>query len=289
MRARPLVLVAAVMILGAVAISLLLRGERIERSTTSSSTPNDATPASVPEDLIAPPEVPLAPPGELSEGDEVLPVGSTGGARKREDPGNPYPRRTGLLFYRVVDRISAVEVWEFDLGLRLWGESNCVPVLGRNRSGGWFAEDVPLGTIGLLVRADALGYCATIVEDVVITEDQETRVTIELERGLDLTLLLDFASGPWPEDHALFLVEDEVWDEIHYDQLSIDGGSLYPLASLLDRQARFDVYGITYFHGLTPRLHRFKVFPDDLVIEPAELELMRRPSESIEIRWRRKE
>lgn len=89
-----------------------------------------------------------------------------------------------------------------------------------------------------------------------------------------------------PGHHPLFLLPADIWPDVLKTESGWDFGGR--LAGSTLPSLHFDRSGQATLRGLAPGLHRFKVFPDDLVIEPAEIELTSEPSEPIVITWRRK-
>ena len=91
----------------------------------------------------------------------------------------------------------------------------------------------------------------------------------------------------WPRDHGLFLVEEEFWDDVREGsqpgQFSVSGTGL----NLLARLARLDSKGPVTIRGIGAGRFRFKVFPGDLAVEPAEIVVEEGLDEPVLLRWSR--
>ena len=68
-----------------------------------------------------------------------------------------------------------------------------------------------------------------------------------------------------------------------------DGGDQCPYETITRRILRFDDARRAKLKGLAPGVHRFKVFPEDIVVEPSEVEVTGKEKGPILIRWRRLE
>jgi carboxypeptidase family protein len=135
---------------------------------------------------------------------------------------------------------------------------------------GWRTVELPRVPLELLVRADTRGYQPAHLIGV---ESGAERV-VELTPGLSVSFTLDPASGPFPAGHELYLLEPEVLERIRVAKDCrelLDPAGFYPFGLEL-RRLRFEG-GSARIHGLTPGLHRFLVCPDDLALEPAEVEV----------------
>jgi hypothetical protein len=105
-----------------------------------------------------------------------------------------------------------------------------------------------------------------------------------MTRGLVVELRLAADVQPLPKEYRLLLVESELWNDVKYskENNSWDGGSLGH--AIFQRFVQFDEQRTATIRGLAPGLFRFKVFPDDLVIEPAEV-VLGQGGEVVHLRW----
>lgn len=96
----------------------------------------------------------------------------------------------------------------------------------------------------------------------------------------------------FPADHVLFLIEADVAASVRTNpracEWPADPTGLYPRGELRHRQLRFSGDGGARLVGLDPGVHRFVVCPDDLRIEPAEVDVQAGASETVTIRWSRR-
>jgi len=110
------------------------------------------------------------------------------------------------------------------------------------------------------------------------------RVELRLERAAPLVLELDPKGAPWPDEHELALLEEELCDAV---QLSREGweSKLHGLRSL--RHVDFDEHGRAELAGFGPGRYRFQVFPADVALDPAEIVVERGGGLPVVVRWRR--
>jgi len=202
------------------------------------------------------------------------------------------------LRLRVIDADTRAPLRTFQAHWRVDGTEWRLGLMGQyaaTDAEGAFELRTCACTVDVSVHADELGYRPALLLGLVAGQVSERATPIEtvaLERGLELRFALDPASGAWPAEHALVLVEEAAWEEARLDR---DGNgwrgmpsASFPNDALAWRRLSFDGDGRAGLRGLAPGRHRFKVFPDDLVIEPAGLEVDVGTAEPIVIRWRRK-
>lgn len=201
----------------------------------------------------------------------------------------------GQLLYRAIDRETGKPLPEIGLS---WKRAGSGPYQDNWNRGsidteGYFAMHVPAGPVDLCAwvnpGANLLGHRPAYKEGVLLAAAPgSTRVEFELERGFSLRLRLDPSCGPLTDDHSLFLLPAEIWQDVLETEDGWDFGPRLPGGFVYSLSPSFDRSGQATLRGLAPGLHRFKVFPDDVMIEPAEIELTSEPSEPIVITWRRK-
>jgi len=193
----------------------------------------------------------------------------------------------GMLRYRAHDEESGKLV-EFEAWLRD-GPGRFDQELAneylRPDPDGWRSIEIREGSYELMLRSDRFGYEPLILRSVSIHADRTTEVDPGLRRGIDLRLTLAPRSDPLPENHAVFLLEESAWDGVRHSEEDgwWDGGEAHPDSSFYSRLLRFDGETAT-LRGLAPGRYRFKVFPDDIKIEPERVELPVAESR-LEVSW----
>ncbi len=190
--------------------------------------------------------------------------------------------RPGRFFFRVVDAETRATLSEHDVDLtwRRSGEGEFAYWWPRSApdAEGWVEDELPGGRLDLQARPELRGsvYLPVLVEDVLIPiEGEPPRIEFALLRGIVLTLRLADDGQPLPEDFELFLhrepddhADDDLWGQV-------------------EEFVQFDEQRSATLRGLPPGPCRFEVFPADLVIEPATLNLEWGRSEPVVLRWRR--
>ncbi len=171
--------------------------------------------------------------------------------------------RLGELVYRVVDARTKEPVERFELYWRMHGggafEESRDRFAGRAPDAeGWLHAPFPAGSLDVVVRATRLGYVSLAAPAIPIRADASTLRTFELEPGLDVTFA--WAAGDAPEV-ALDLVPERAAE----DQLPLWGGS--------DLRAYFGSDGRAELRGLAPGTYRVASSLENVVIEPATVEL----------------
>src|SRR5262249_6548824 len=137
---------------------------------------------------------------------------------------------------------------------------------------GWYEVRLPAGRIDLRAqeRSPGAGYRPSRVEGFVLQSPGPSRVEVAMVRGRSVELHLAPGETPLPEGHMVFLIEAEYWDAVRYvpERNSWDAGPLSE--TLFQRLVGLGEQGSTV-RGLDPGRYRFKVFPDDVALEPAEV------------------
>jgi protocatechuate 3,4-dioxygenase beta subunit len=200
--------------------------------------------------------------------------------------------RSGALQFRFreADGGALLLAREFALAWKPVGEVDYRPlyldILLATDPDGWYEVRLPSGLVDLTAaeRYPRAGYHTTFVEGLRIRPQEPLQVEFAMKRGLVVELRLAPDLQPLPPDHCLVLVESDAFDEVKYlrETNSWEGGRLG--AAIVQRFVRFDERTAT-LRGLAPGLFRFKVFPDDLVIEPSEVVLAEKRSEPVLVRW----
>lgn len=207
----------------------------------------------------------------------------------------------GVLRYRVVDAETETTISEHTL----WWKQTGKPAFRRAEVGladerGWREASFPLGPLELLVRADEQGYPYSIVKDLVASPSATSGETIALRRGFAVQFALGPRSGPLPPDHELLLLENEAWeavwghprDDVRVNHIILRLVETFDPQWIEYRTLSFGYSGeasLATLRGLAPGRHGLRVFPDDVVIEPAEIDLTTEPSGPIVITWRAKD
>ena len=204
--------------------------------------------------------------------------------------------RPGGLKYRIVDAATgeSLALPRVRLGWRSIGAEEYDYQSGAFTDvpdpKGWYDILIPSGRYDLQLIDDRhYGvYVPALVEGVQIaSEGEPTRVEFVMRKGLRVELRLAEGMEPPPDGHRIFLIEEELWKGVRWieERDSWEGGS--STAPLIRRMIRFDGEGKARIHGLLPSRFRFKVFPDDITIEPAEIQVDEELTEPVVVRWRR--
>jgi hypothetical protein len=152
---------------------------------------------------------------------------------------------------------------------------------------GWYELRLPGGRLDLRASQEMrAGYLPASVENILIQPGESCRVEFEMHLGQSVELQLAPDEGPLTNDHTVLLIEEELWDGVQYwpDRGSWDGGKLGD--AIMNRFVRFSDERRATIYGLGRGTFRFKVFPDDVVMEPAELEVGEELLEPVLVRWR---
>lgn len=220
---------------------------------------------------------------------EAISVGSTG-----IDLVLP---ETGMLGLRIVDASTRALSASPSLAWRRaasdgWCDVR-LPQPDQQDEAGWYEIELPLGPCELLAREDSLGYRPALRKDVVVRPAGAGEpVELALARGIEIELRLREGSEPIPQEFAVLLLEEGSWSDVRR-WIDADGrihweeGAEFPGDSVFQRKPHFWAERPATLQGLAPGRHRFKVFPEGIVIEPAELVLDDGANQSIEIAWRR--
>jgi len=206
--------------------------------------------------------------------------------------------RMGRLELEIVDGRSGVEVNDCEVFWREAGSPSFLAHTG-DRPGG--ALPLPVGRIDLRVCAHEQNYRATIVRDVVVSDESEASpCRVELERGTRLDLQWHGEGSPTPADHIFFLLTEEQWPLVEgvrnrylgydFDVRGADESVHHEIRSLAMGLShwgnRLDEHGAVSLRGVTPGRYRLKSIPDDLILEPRELVVPDAEYFPVNIHWR---
>ena len=152
---------------------------------------------------------------------------------------------------------------------------------------GWHEVWVAQPRVDFLARPvhrDLQGYGSALVRGVELVrpDGRPPRVELVLRRMPPLVVELDRKAEPWPEDHELLLVEEELLGEIRRKPDGLT--SFLPLLAS-DRRIHFKDRRAE-LAGLAPGRYRFVVWPADLEIDPPEVLVEAEPGLPVPLRWR---
>ena len=199
--------------------------------------------------------------------------------------------RAAQLFARIVDGESGEAVQEdVELYWRRSGESALQPLfLGRLvpfESDLWHRLELPASRVDLWVvenrKRGRNGFQPARIEGLELASEHANRAVFELERGLTVRFVMDPSNEPQPNGRRVHLLEDG------------STGSL-PEVVLAAREAVFRVNEAdksaprsATVRGLAPGRYRLAT-SDDLVLEPASVELKEGVFEPIVVSWSSRE
>jgi hypothetical protein len=154
-------------------------------------------------------------------------------------------------------------------------------------SEGWHQVELPEGEHEVFATVSGGEYQAA-GHTVHLVASQVSEVVFELEPAFRLKLGLADGEPPLPAGYSVILVREQDWarvraqrdgERIHW---TWDGRVESPQA-----QHSFDLEQVSGrdFGGLAPGRYRFKVFPEDLLLEPAWIDVPA-ARELVELRWR---
>ena len=203
----------------------------------------------------------------------------------------------GRLRYRPVDVETGDLVPSCDLYWRPPGERAYRSILRPSRvpdPEGWYEGSIQAGAQDLMARADAEGYQPLFIPAYPIPAgDVATHLELKLERGVGVEVHLAEGEDLPPDGATLLLLGAEAWPVVRRWKdgayVRWDGGDQCPYETITRRILRFDDARRAKLKGLAPGVHRFKVFPEDIVVEPSEVEVTGKEKGPILIRWRRLE
>lgn len=140
------------------------------------------------------------------------------------------------------------------------------------------ALELPVGMTDLLVHAH--GYVPRSHRFAVGPVKQ---VDLELSRGHTLELALADEAQPWPEGHVIFVVEPAFWGEISSGgRASGAAATLFPgMTFAWQRLVRLNEP--TSISGLSKGVYRLWCVPDDISLEPAQVEVV--GEQRLELLW----
>lgn len=208
------------------------------------------------------------------------------------------------LRYRVVDRDTQRPIVESRLLWRRPGE-NSYRTRGSGRRGladpeGWHEVEFAEGTydLGISLARDDTDYLPTFVDGVHLGEEGG-KVLFEVERGLELELLnggerttkKNKKKKPWAKGVTVLLLDVEYLDDVTYRRSKNSwkwGPDLAGTNPLGSWKVSFDRLGTARVSALRPGRHRFRAYPPEIRIHPAEIDV--RPNmEPLEIRWSKRQ
>lgn len=204
----------------------------------------------------------------------------------------------GGLRFRIRDEEERRSLDRFFLGWRRSGEDRYLDADHRHwdlvDAEGWYEMWFPVGEIDLLARMEAWGYLPLETFGVRIG-GSKTSLDLKAVRGAAAALVLDEGEEPFPKSHLLLLLPVDEGDDVTIDPsnrfpgLSLRlTGSRYPHRSWGMKLVLFREERTAHVRGLAPGIHRFKVFPDDLIVIPEQIEVTGEEMEPVRVRWQRR-
>jgi hypothetical protein len=198
--------------------------------------------------------------------------------------------RTALLRYRVQEAGTGAPIAHPGLKRRVDRDRfMTVGMPGQNPpdSAGWHQVELPEGEHEVFASVPGGAYQAA-GHTVKLVPNQVSEVVFELEPAFSLKLGLADGEPPPPAGYSVMLVREQDWprvraqrdgERIHW---TWDGRVESPQA-----QHSFNLEQVSGrdFGGLAPSRYRFKVFPEDLLLEPAWIDVPA-ARELVELRWR---
>jgi len=152
---------------------------------------------------------------------------------------------------------------------------------------GWYESWLPEREVDLLAWPSSTLlplHAAERRSHVALDGPAPPRLELLLERGVDLTVILAAGVDPWPTDHGLLLLDEELW--------SVVRGPLERWTPEFEADVRaagrvvFYGSGRAHLRGIAPGSYRFKVLPGDLLVEPERVRI-ERETLSVPVRWSR--
>jgi hypothetical protein len=203
--------------------------------------------------------------------------------------------RSGVLLFRFRDALSdeLLSTHDLELGWKRPGDDRYDSMqIGWDLvpdPDGWLEKRLPGGRLDLRASEyEQPRHVPTTVENVLIRPDEPLRVEFRMLPGKSSELLLASDQAPLPPRHTVLLVEADLWEEVRLgpDRNSLDGGRLGN--SIYSRLVQFNQERRATIGGLGSGRFRFKVFPDDIELEPAEVEVGEATTEPVLVRWRKR-
>ncbi|HVS09819.1 MAG TPA: hypothetical protein VMS76_08080, partial [Planctomycetota bacterium] len=196
--------------------------------------------------------------------------------------------RTALLRYRVQVAGSGAPVVHPRLKRRVDRDRFMtvgMPVQNPPDSAGWRQVELPEGEHEVFATVSGGAYQAA-GHTVHLVASQVSEVVFELEPAFRLELALADGEQPPPAGYSVMLVLEKDWpraraqrggERIHW---TWDGRMESP-----DAMRSFGLQQLGELRGLAPGRYRFKPFPEDLLLEPAWIDV---PTaiQPVELRWR---
>ena len=197
--------------------------------------------------------------------------------------------RVRALDARTLEPIEGAAFWWNRAGYRrVNGISPEMIMLWATDPEGWFHLELLEGQVEFFVTAK--GYARPTPRPVFARHGEMAQIDFLLERGLELSVL-SAEEEPFPSGHTLLLLEERAWNDVRIEEQVIhdvsygysDGGSYFPGMTMYHRLVDLSPMSAP-LTGLEPGRYCFKVFPNDLVIDPPCIDLT--PElHSVEIRW----
>lgn len=230
-------------------------------------------------------------PFELSASVGNLRRSRTGVAAGSRDVDLVFPAM-GKLLFRVVDRDTGEPVMPFGLSWRPAGGGDHQYMTGGQGprdSEGYHLAALPAGLVDLALYAGHAGYQGSVRESIqLVAGGEPAKVSFELERGITLRLQLD-PPGKLPRGAFVTLPPADAWSALTCSQNErgnnlLSSGGRYPATFL--GGIWFDDEGRSSVNGLAPGRYRFKVFHEDVALDPEEIEVRRGSEEPVVVKWR---
>ncbi len=147
------------------------------------------------------------------------------------------------------------------------------PVSGLPDAGGWQEFWLEAGEVDLLalpLGGELGGYGSKVALRVELERDSPTRVDLALEWGVELIVRVSGESGGLPGEYGLYLVEEELGDELGSARVTQRG----PQSVLAERAlVVFDEEGRGVVRGLAAGGYRLLVFPEGVRVVPERVEV----------------
>jgi hypothetical protein len=195
---------------------------------------------------------------------------------------------SGRLRYRALDAATGERISAVQLALRgADGEQRTIGSSAGNApdTTGWAEVDLPEGNHQLGAWSIDRAYLG-VTRDVHIAPDSVSEVEFRLERSEAVTMRLVPNAQPLPDGHVALLLTDTEWELVTAD--FDEGRPKVSFAALPFEPGRYRELFLRpersqILRGLAPGRYRFKVFPDDVRIEPEWIDV---PAEGVvEVRW----
>ncbi|HVS18460.1 MAG TPA: hypothetical protein VMT18_07665 [Planctomycetota bacterium] len=195
---------------------------------------------------------------------------------------------SGRLRFRAVDaRTDEALASLYAMRRTADGEATVLAYPGRDAPGtdGWIEVELPEGEHEVYVW-NREGLYQGAMQRLAVPVNATVQALFRLEPAHKLTLRLASGVAPLPEGHALVLLPEDEWPLVtaaegsSWPRFTYESAPFRPWRS---GELRLTGAQPTYVGQLAPGRHRFKVFPDDVAIEPEVVDV---PAEGVvEVRW----